>query len=788
MSDGYIKIDTKVDETGIDKGVASVDKKLKGTEKTTASTGKSFAALGLKVAAVAGALKVAADVVGDLTDAYKTQIKAETQLESAAKNNPYLDESSVNVLKEYASEIQSYSTFGDESLLPMMAKLAAAGRTQEEIMLVMSTATDMAASGAFSLDAAVANLNKSYGGLSGELGESIPEIKSLTSEQLKNGEAVKLLAGRYKGIAKDVAKTTGTAEQLSNAMGDLKEELGAPFEKAMSPIRIYFTELIAGWTNAKKAKRLFEEAKEEVKEKGADAALESLDIAGKQAFADVADIKARLLEVQAVQKEGWVKGSAYSSLSKKELAATAAELARQLSVAEKSLAQLREQYIAKKNSIEQSKIAAEKATTEAEAAKALSDRNKEAADYIVANTAAREKALKQLELQAQAEGRSVTAEEKLGVYAQSYVDLVANSNGLVSTHNQAATSLLNTTREISAEVEAQNGAREEATVLEEQLKEVLDSIEAADPRKESEKMNEQIAILDNYYMKVQQSESVSADDKIKVQEEYLAKRKILLGLEGEAAKEEAEKELQDRREKAVSILTIANNFATQYADIMNSISSLVTQQIEDEATLKTAALEKQYADGEISAEEYENKLTDIKRDAAEEKYKIDMWVWSSQILSALSNTALGIAQTLADATLPTVARIALGSLVGIAGAAQLATIIANKPIPPSFATGGVVGGTSFVGDKVTANVNSAERILTAQQNAAFERLAYGKGGSGDIKVYNSVSNEVTAKPQITEDGIKIMIEKTVNSQMADGRFNKSYRTMQNNLRGTRYTN
>ena len=147
-------------------------------------------------------------------------------------------------------------------LLPFMAKLAAAGRTQEEIFDVMAVAVDMAASGAMSLDSAVSNLNKAYGGLSGELGESIPEIKNLTAEELKNGGATKLLGERYKGIAKDVASTTGTAEQLANAMGDLKEELGAPFEKALTLVRSYFTELVSGWTNAKKAKREYEEAKE----------------------------------------------------------------------------------------------------------------------------------------------------------------------------------------------------------------------------------------------------------------------------------------------------------------------------------------------------------------------------------------------------------------------------------------------------------------------------------------------------------------------------------------------
>ena len=47
-----------------------------------------FAAVG---AGAAIALNKVVKTVGEMTDAYKVQIKAETQLESAARNNPYLN-------------------------------------------------------------------------------------------------------------------------------------------------------------------------------------------------------------------------------------------------------------------------------------------------------------------------------------------------------------------------------------------------------------------------------------------------------------------------------------------------------------------------------------------------------------------------------------------------------------------------------------------------------------------------------------------------------------------------
>ena len=277
MADGKVTIDTELNNKGLDKGLKDSGSKLKDFAKTAGKAGVTAAAAAVSIKAIAAGVK-------DLTDAYKTQIKAETQLESAAKNNPYLDSSSVQALKDYASELNSITVYGDEELIPFMAQLAASGRTQVEIMEIMSAATDMAASGQFSLDSAVRNLNKAYGGLSGELGEAIPEIKALTAEQLKNGGATKLLGERYKGIAKDVAAATGSAEKLASAMGDLKEELGASFEKALAPGRKATAEFTNELTNGLRVFREWQEAtkKRETGKQDASSIQKEIDFLEKQ--------------------------------------------------------------------------------------------------------------------------------------------------------------------------------------------------------------------------------------------------------------------------------------------------------------------------------------------------------------------------------------------------------------------------------------------------------------------------------------------------------------------------
>lgn len=66
-------------------------------------------------------------------------------------------------------------------------------------------------------------------------------------------------------------------------------------------------------------------------------------------------------------------------------------------------------------------------------------------------------------------------------------------------------------------------------------------------------------------------------------------------------------------------------------------------------------------------------------------------------------------------------------------AAGIARTAFNSLIP-NFATGGIVGGYSFTGDKVPAMVNSGEMILNSgQQNNLFKMLNSGAAGGGTVE-------------------------------------------------------
>ncbi len=153
-NDGEIKIGTKIDESGLDKGLKSVKGKVnnaakdmnKGAKAASSFTQKmgGIATSGVAAAAgIAGAVVAAKkfiDTMKEANEAYKVQEKAEKALQKAAENNPYLNGESVRKLKDYASELQGISNYGDEVTIQLMSQLAASGRTEAEIMKIMGTA------------------------------------------------------------------------------------------------------------------------------------------------------------------------------------------------------------------------------------------------------------------------------------------------------------------------------------------------------------------------------------------------------------------------------------------------------------------------------------------------------------------------------------------------------------------------------------------------------------------------------------------------------------------------
>lgn len=809
MNDGRIDIDARLNSKEAEKGLKALSGKLTSFGQSMQSKFKNismpFTELSSALGLVKGAVSAVSAVISDLSKSYIEQTKAEKQLEIAARNNPYLNDSNVAALRNYASEIQSLTVYSEGELLPMMAQLSASGRTQQQIMDIMGAAVDVAASGTMDLSSAVSSLNATYNGTAGTLGRQNGAIKNLTEEQLKNGDAVKIISEQYKGMASEIAKSTGAGERLKNAFDDLKSTIGKPFVEAMTPMANFFTDLINGWVDAKKKKDEYYDAKKAEK-KGEttvsqDEALLSQAKKRQEELrksADDFDKKWRRANEQleaAKKQHGALHPVTKNLQAETDLYATEVQRVGALwQEAGKRVDELTERV---KKKADAEKAESEKKQAQAEAEKAADDAaarekaRKETAEAAL-KTYRETIAAKEQELKLRKElGENITQEkentEMLQTRQAAYIKLIQDAQGTIT---GGAERERIEREKILKLVEATTDAQKEAEAEEAKkalLKDLDDALNDSKKKKQSEIMAKQISELEIEYAKL------TADKKLEIEKEYTEKLEELRKQQQKMVQEERTKEEQDYYKSIEKKIEIVSSFADKYTNIMTTISNMITKQAQNEATVKQAVLEKQYNDGLVSQTEYQKRKDEIEKEAAEKSYRIQMWQWAASIAQATANTAQAMVSTLAQETGPAALKIAMAAMVAAAGGAQLATIIANKPIPPSrFATGGIVGGTSYTGDRVTAHVNSGEMILNRmQQRNLFDSINSNQLGTKpqmNVKIFNSASNEVSARPEITEDGIRIMIRKIVSEDIGSGRMNKNLIAAQSSFGGTRYTN
>ena len=316
MADYNLKAEITADASGYEAGIKKAEKASKKLSTTISGVVKGLgknglvgalgsvglASMGL-TATLGAVVKIARQVsktINECTEAYRKQVIAEKQLSIAVENNPLVSADSIRALKNYASELQSITNYGDEELLPMMANLVSLGRTEAETMQIMSVAMDMSAGMGISLDTAITQLNATLNGNIGRLGQQNAELKNLTEEELKAGKAVEILGRKYKGMAEN---SVDTSKQLKNAIGDYKELLGATFNDAVKPMEQFFAKLITNINNAKKEtldyknalKNTFDEAGN-IKETSK---LEDLQIVWERNKKELSEMRDRLRELKA---------------------------------------------------------------------------------------------------------------------------------------------------------------------------------------------------------------------------------------------------------------------------------------------------------------------------------------------------------------------------------------------------------------------------------------------------------------------------------------------------------
>lgn len=817
-----IKSDTKDAQNGIQKVTSELNKLAKEIKNSdVAKAGVAFGAFTKAANLSTNAIKKVVEGIKDLEESYRNQIKAEKQLEVAAQNNPYLDHNSVRQLEDYASHLQSISTVGDETLIPMMAQLASAGRTQTEIQEIMSAALDVSASGMMSLDSAVTALNKTYSGTAGQLGNQITAIKNLTAEQLKNGEAVKIIADQFKGMAQETAEATGSVEQLKNAAGDLKEEFGAVFENASIPMRKFFTEAFSNLSSYLSELRKTREDAEAIlaafeRAKKGTASLEDFELINSGAEQLINKNLDKIDELQAK----------YDKLSeKKQNGKTGQQLKEEMEELETlndgylKLIELSNVEIGKKNLEKFNDLVKEAQNAESIAAKQSILTQAQAYEQKLKNSLDYKKGI--LTIQNDITSAELRAEEETAIAAQqAYEQKIQNYKDEIEQRKKLGESLSEEeiiTGEIQVRQKGLFELVEKYKALDwdtadiqdyaDEIKKLYDLIKQKGDNKETvdkdseEKLKKLKSDAENLVSQansfIGNKDSLLSkriEDEISALEKYMETLdKTSVAYEELANKKKTLEELvsavkvQETTDQIIKNLETVTTYVDKFAEITNGITSLVRQNNEQENEEAMTALSEQYTNGIISYEEYCEKKKELDKKAAQEEYKLRMWEWTASFLQATANIAQGVAKALAEGG-PYAGPI-LAALIGASGAVQIATIVANKPKAPSFASGGIVPGNSYSGDKVKANVNSGEMILNAQQQANLWKMANGADGGGTVvnmPVNIENNTDASVKTELSPDGLRVIITKLVNAEMARGSFNQSMAIAQSRSNGASY--
>ena len=788
MADGEVKIDTKLDTSGLDKGLKDMKNKLDGAGKTIdegAKKGKGFAdslkgisnkavAAAGAVAGVSVAVKKTVDALNDCEAAYKVQRNAEIALQQAAKNNPYLNNESVYNLRNFASELQSMSNIGDEQSLQVMAQLATMGRTEEQIQAIMKAAADMSAVTGNSLQNVALQLNKTYSGLAGELGEANSAIRGLSKEELEAGKAIDIIAKQYNGQAAAMADNT---VQLANAWGDFKENIGRGWSKVTAPVKQFFLEVLNNINEATAKTNALKDAKGKRNDGTATAAETKilLDDAQKQIENTQKEINATIELLNNEEKLAEKIREARGYISKATFQKSLSDLQKRYEEQIGTVNQLNKEYEALSESEKKAADAAAAQATAEERAAALRERDKQATEYINANNKALQEQIKAMQLKADVTGEEIDAGEIYNAYMQSYIDLITKSNGLVTENNTAAKNRLATLQEW-----AQKAA--DAATEEERLNAALKAQEEAEKLLQEVNGLKNLSYFDEYAKK--QEELKQLTEEVNNSEVLSEQQKADAMLEIDEAYAQNKKDLFN------NITQEVNGYVQQTADIAKEAGDLMLENLQSQTNTELMELDKKYEAGEMSEEEYYEKQKQIQQKAAREEYKIKMFQWTASMLTATANIAEGVSKAIAQGG---VAGIVTGALVAAAGGVQLASIIAAKPTPPNFYKGGVIGGANGAtmgGDNTYIHARAGEMILNAHQQRNLWDMINGQGGRGetslDLTVNNTQANLVDTQFR-EEDGAVILdiVDKRVNKGFIDGTFDGGYASMLSRQEGER---
>lgn len=256
MVDGTLNFDTKINTSGFEIGLKNLDSGLGKLKSGLLKIGE--------IAAGVFAISSVKSFADECKSLWKVQLEAETRLGAILKNNLGATDEQIQSLKDYASELQNIGVIGDEVQLSGLQELSTYIENADNLKPMMSVLTDMLAQ-QYGLNATAEEavtistmLGKVLGGQTSALSrygyffdEAQEKLLKFGTEEERVATLAEVVSSSVGGVNEALAKTNaGKMQQLSNTIGDIKEQFGdavyqieAIFLPALTKVAQYLAEI-----------------------------------------------------------------------------------------------------------------------------------------------------------------------------------------------------------------------------------------------------------------------------------------------------------------------------------------------------------------------------------------------------------------------------------------------------------------------------------------------------------------------------------------------------------------
>jgi len=250
-TEGFKKLalQTKNYKQALDEANSAVNKAVGGFERQSNPVDGLTSKLKGLVGAYIGlrGIQAVSNFAMEATEAFRVQERAVLSLNTTLANAGVYSQQYSKQIQELASQIQSYSNYGDEAIIKAQA-LGQAYIGQTKITEQLTKAVvDFAAATGMDLEQAFTLVGKSIGSSTNALGRYGIELNKNMSDSEKMTAIAVQLGNRYEGQAKQMANAS---IQLKNAIGDLKEEIGKQLNPAIEKAQkllLKFTQTATEW-------------------------------------------------------------------------------------------------------------------------------------------------------------------------------------------------------------------------------------------------------------------------------------------------------------------------------------------------------------------------------------------------------------------------------------------------------------------------------------------------------------------------------------------------------------